>query len=129
MGIGAAPPIPVSSALLITVLNVSGAAPPTIGTFTVHILPSAGLRNVPPVCSPSSATSPPLVGGFGPSRIVITNLSAAPPVNCNVSSVFGKASVSDIPLPTAPCDSVYGVGDRLDITFDQNVTLCLGLCR
>ena len=128
MGTRSTPSVAASSILVITISNVTGAAPPTIGSFAVRVKASAGLRNIPPVCQPSSALSPPLAGGFGPSRIVITDLSAAPPSHCNESARFISSSAPGIPQPPFVCDSVYGPGDRLILTFDQNVTLCLGVC-
>ncbi len=130
MGTRSTPPVPAASVLLITAINVSGAAPPTIGTLTVRVKASAGLRNIPPVCKPSAVVSPPLSGGFGPSRINVPDLSAAPPSACNLSTNFAPSPVSTFDLVPIPfvCDSVYGAGDRLILTFDQNVTLCLGVC-
>jgi len=130
MGIGAAPPIPVSSILVITAINVSGASPPTIGTLAVRIRQSAGLRNVPPVCQSSAAISPFLIGGFGPSKITITDLLAAPPSKCNMSSAsISRATYTPgFQQESVTCNSKFGNGDRLNLIFNQNVTLCLGGC-
>jgi hypothetical protein len=127
MGLSAAPPVFASNTLVITALNVSGAAPPSIGTLTVRVrFSQAGLRNVPPVCRPSDVTSPVLVGGFGPSRIIITNLLAAAGP-CNKSQAINSDDTFHRPLLHS-CDSVYGPEDGLVVTFNQNVTLCLGRC-
>jgi hypothetical protein len=127
MGLAAAPPVFASTILVVTALNVSGAAPPSIGTLAVRIkFSQAGLRNIPPVCRPSNVTSPALVGGFGPSRIVITNLSAAAGP-CNASQTPNSGD-SNLQSRLQKCDSVYGPEDSIVVTFDQNVTLCLGGC-
>jgi hypothetical protein len=82
-----------SRKLVITIHNTSGASPPTIDTLRATFLPTALIRNVPPVCKPASSTSPALSGDFGPTTISIVGISARGDVNC------GPA-----------CDSVYGDG-------------------
>jgi hypothetical protein len=122
----AAPQIISSSQLVITVHDTQKAAPPTIGTFRVKIKPEANLRNIPPVCRPSDILSPALTGGFGPSRIVISDLSAYVSDQCNMTA-FSHSAYLETGF-SKECDSVYGNRDLIEITFDQNVTLCLGKC-
>jgi hypothetical protein len=111
VGPGVIPDVPYSRILKITIHNTSGAWPPTIDTLRATFLPSARIRNVPPVCAPASSTSPVLSGDFGPSQITIKGISARGDVNCD-----------------GECDSVYGDGDVIDIEFGQEVTMCMDDC-
>jgi len=112
MGPGIVPDVPHSRILKITVHNTSGASPPTIDTLRATFLPSARIRNVPPVCTPASSTSPTLTADFGPTQIDIVGISARGDVDC-------AGSV---------CDSVYGNGDVIDIQFSEDITMCMQNC-
>ena len=116
MGPGFYPDIPYSSTLVITIHDTTGASPPTIDTLRATFRPAALVRNVPPVCSPASSTSPALSADFGPTNISIVGLSARGDLNC------GPAAAA------AACDSVYGNGDVIDIEFSEDVTLCMESC-
>lgn len=123
------PDVPYAKVLRITLLNTSGASPPTIDTLAATFLPPpprcnpasiscklsvghTGIRNVPPVCTPASSTSPTLSRDFGPSAVFVVGLSARGDVNC----------------PEAGCDAIYHNGDVLDIEFSEDVTMCMGNC-
>jgi hypothetical protein len=112
LGSAIIPDVPYSKVLEITILNASGASPPTVNTLRATFLPSAKVRNIPPVCTPASTVSPPLSGDFGPSQIVIVGISARGDVNCL----------------HAMCDSIFGDGDVIDIEFSEEVTMCMSSC-
>ena len=85
--------------LEITVKDVSGAGPPLPGLFTLALLPGAGLRNFPVTSASAGMSAPALTGNFGPSPIRIVSMVAADSLDL---------------------DNVYGVGDTLTITFNQD---------
>jgi len=53
------------SALVITIVDATGATPPAVGVLTATILESANLRNADETSLPSTVTSPILTGNFG----------------------------------------------------------------
>ena len=84
----------------------NGINPPLIGSFSVSVFLSAGLREFPPVTEPTTGTDTSgkeplavLTGGFCPSPIEINMLVASDASNY---------------------DSVFSVGDHLTIIFNQD---------
>ena len=69
---------------------------PVLDSTTVTVLASGNLRNSPPACKPSTATSPPLRGDFGRTIPYITQIVAQDP--------FGR-------------DQIYGFLDTISIYF------------
>ncbi len=53
------------STFVITIADITGSGPPTIGSLTVTVKTSAALRNNPPQSAPSAAVSPSLQGNWG----------------------------------------------------------------
>ena len=91
--------------LVITVSDVTGAGPPTIGNFYVTIRKEGELRNIPPACAPSRARSSGLAGNFGASTISITSIIASDPANIDVS---------------------FSVNDTITVNFNQETNLAGG---
>lgn len=85
--------------LQITIIDVAGAGPPLPEVFTLEVLASAGLRNFPVTSAPAGLSSPVLSGSFGPSPIRVLSMVASDSLDL---------------------DNVYGVGDTLTITFNQD---------
>jgi hypothetical protein len=84
------------------VVTISGVAanytPPYIFDFTLTMLAGGRIRNYPPTSAPTVTTSVTLTGGWGPSSLYVV-------------SVFGNDADDG--------DSVYGVEDTINITFNQ----------
>lgn len=90
------------STLVITVTDVTGAGPPTVGEFFMTVKSGGELRNVPPASAPSTARSGVLAGNFGASTIAITSLVASDPANIDVS---------------------FSVNDTITVTFNQDTNM------
>ncbi|KNC50385.1 uncharacterized protein AMSG_06876 [Thecamonas trahens ATCC 50062] len=86
-------------AVLTIVSPVTSDPKPTIGSFTVSIKPSGGLRSAPPTSALATGTSPPLVGDWG--------LLAGPEL------VSATANDPD------DADAVFSSGDTLTLVFSQ----------
>ena len=84
-----------SSAIMIYISDNTGGYP-VLDSTTVTVLASGNLRNSPPACKPSTATSPPLRGDFGRTIPYITQIVAQDP--------FGR-------------DQIYGFLDTISIYF------------
>ena len=103
-----------ASQLVITVLNVIGSAPPTIGQTTVSVLQSAGLRNVPPQCKPTSVKSQPLSGNWGILFPHIIALVAQDPTNSNSVYSFLDTITLVFSIPTNQAG--FAIGDIISRT-------------
>ena len=88
--------------ITITVQDPTGSGPPPIGIFTITCKSTGELRNTPPACAPSTATSPSLGGNWGPSNISIVSITAADPLNLH---------------------TVYSVNDTITVLFSKNTDL------
>jgi hypothetical protein len=88
------------SSFVITVTNVTGAAPPTVpGGLSAVLLESRGLRDYPAGAAPSSDVTGPLLGDFGVSGIQVVSLISE-------DKALYRSGVS--------------VGDTLTLEFSEN---------
>ena len=87
------------STLVITIVDATGATPPTIGGLTVTVTAATNLKNLAGTSLASTSTSPLLVGSFG--------IKSGPSIT--------EFSVID----SSGLDAVYGTGDTFTIRFSE----------
>ena len=97
--------------LVITARDVSGAGPPAIAGTRATVRAQAKLRNVPPVCAPTSTTSPPISGNWGILYPRVISVVADDPTDKN--SVYSFLDTITITFSIATNRGGRNNGDRL----------------
>jgi len=105
------------STLLITIVDVTGSTPPTIGGLTITVKESAELKNALGTSLASTFTSPPLDGSFGVFEV------AAPIVDRVASTLLPAGTTTQVRVPPATSGTVEISRSDLDTVGANNVEI------